>query len=214
MSYTEFRLSSERVHMLRKSSKCDEGKKIHSSDFNGEKLQLNKKNSFSSDFVSHLINFINKNVDYYKLIHRFYISYKHRATAISAIGCLYDSQKQVFLYSKLASNPISLNPSEFSIKKNFLKKLKTFSALKLQTLNLKVKRIELIEQKMLYFIIRFTKNLLNSFHNLNLNCLHKHDRRCQRCQPSARPSRSSLWLLSCPPCPLTSPVCMYVFNRP
>ena len=99
--------------MLRKSSKCENGKSVYNSEFACENVCVSDIRSSSTNNVSHFNTILPKNVlkfDFKEL--KF-----HRDVAIRKLAYLYDRKKPVFQYIRLASIGLRVVTSEVRITK-------------------------------------------------------------------------------------------------
>ena len=108
-------MSSERDHMLGKSSTRKKQKIYHNGDLNNEKhknVSTNLKiKIFSMSCVSYSVNFVHftvKNDEFNSKI----FENTHRDRCSLSKSALYSSSKQVFIYSKLEFPICVFNPSE------------------------------------------------------------------------------------------------------
>ena len=104
----EFRLSSERAHMLRKSSKRKNEKRLHNSVLSGENDLSSFIRYLSSIYVSNFNTKVPKNTLKCEIL----IFYSHRDTLIEDIFYLYKLEKPVFLCIRLAWRKSIDEPSE------------------------------------------------------------------------------------------------------
>ena len=107
--------------MLRKSSKCEKGKRLHNGEFAVFKGEISEIRASSICFVSHFFKKVPKNA----LNCKFIIQYYHRDILICFSACLYYLEKQVFCCIRLAWSDSNVESSQLAITNNRDRERKT-----------------------------------------------------------------------------------------
>ena len=139
--------------MLRKSSKCEKGKRLYNGDFTVVKCDKSDITSSSIDFVSHFIKKVLKNAQNCNLN----ILNVHRDMLIQSLFGLYHLDKPVFYFIRLASIGLIVEARQLAITNKIIKLTKLTSSkkrTKRQKLKVITLKYELISAKLL-IILRY-----------------------------------------------------------